>query len=338
MSLRIAVAGVGFMGQDHVHRIQHGSGLAQVSKVFDLSEDNLAATLKIAPDAVVAKSLDELVNDVDALLVATHADSHQEIIQGALDAGIPTFVEKPLTRDSASALDVVRLERAQPQTMIQVGHMRRYHRPYLELKELIDEEQHGLPLMLHFKHRLPRYRIGAHYNQTITDALVHEIDLAHWLLNENIVETTVHRVRANRFQDVEGLVDPVFVVMRSASGVLVNVEINAGAGYGYEIKTEAVLERASITLDHGIHRYQISNDGFHGTPYPDTYLPVFKEAYDLQIAGWLQAVASGTNRDTHGASSWDGYRSTLVAEATVRALDEHRPIAVEYASQDASVK
>lgn len=332
MSLAIAVAGVGFMGQDHVRRIQQGSGLAQVTKIFDLNEQNLTATLAIAPNAVVASSVAELLSDVDALLIATHADSHYELIQAALGAKIPVFVEKPLTRDSVSALRVVQLEQQHAQPAIQVGHMRRYHRPYLELKELIDREQHGLPLMLHFTHRLPRYRPGAHYNQTITDALVHEIDLASWLLGENIVETTVHRVRANRFQDVEGLVDPVFVVLRSASGVLVNVEINAGAGYGYEIRTEAVLERASITLDHGLHRYRISSEGFEGRPYPDTYLPVFKDAYDDQIDRWLRAVASGNNIDEHGATTWDGYRSTLVAEATVTALDNGHPVQIEYPS------
>src|SRR5690606_36990776 len=110
MSLRIAVAGVGFMGQDHVQRIQESAGLAQVTKIFDLNENNLVSTLKIAPNAVVAGSLGELTDAVDALLIATHADSHQEIIHTALDGGVPVFVEKPLTRDSASALDVVRLE------------------------------------------------------------------------------------------------------------------------------------------------------------------------------------------------------------------------------------
>jgi myo-inositol 2-dehydrogenase/D-chiro-inositol 1-dehydrogenase len=54
------------------------------------------------------------------------------------------------------------------------------------------------------------------------------------------------------------------------------------------------------------------------TTYPADWRPRFAEAYRLQNMAWVKSIETG---QPAGASAWDGYAATLVAEAGVQSLN-----------------
>ena len=62
---------------------------------------------------------------------------------------------------------------------------------------------------------------------------------------------------------------------------------------------------------------EISADLTQSTAYAPDWRPRFAEAYRLQKRAWIASIATGK---PVGASAWDGYWATLVAEAGVESL------------------
>lgn len=81
-------------------------------------------------------------------------------------------------------LDIVEAEMATGKHLVQVGFMRRYDKGYRQVKELVDKKACGEPLILHCTHRAPK--VGADYDtsQAVTETMIHEIDVLHWLIND----------------------------------------------------------------------------------------------------------------------------------------------------------
>ena len=62
--------------------------------------------------------------------------------------------------------------------------------------------------------------------------------------------------------------------------------------------------------------------------YPDNWVPRFADAYRRQLADWIGAVETGI---PVGASAWDGYVASAIAEQIAAALAEAREATLKYA-------
>ena len=124
------------------------------------------------------------------------------------------------------------------------------------------------------------------------------------------------------------------------SGVLAAVEINVNAQFGYQVTTEAVLERgvAEIGRTAGLDVWQ---DGRWGGTEHVSFKSRFGSAFDVQIQRWVDAVHRS---EIDGASAWDGYLAAAACEAGVAAQRTGRRVEVTkvarpafYASQPTAV-
>ncbi|GAB3570685.1 Gfo/Idh/MocA family protein [Spelaeicoccus albus] len=137
MDLNIGIIGFGMRAGlwKHVHRPGAGS---QVTMVCDVSERGRADAATNLPGAVVTAELDDVLTaGLDAVLVLTPDDQHAPVVMATLDAGIPTFCEKPLatTVEDCDAL----LERAyKTGTKLYVGHNMRHMPVVVQMRKLID--------------------------------------------------------------------------------------------------------------------------------------------------------------------------------------------------------
>jgi UDP-2-acetamido-3-amino-2,3-dideoxy-glucuronate N-acetyltransferase len=98
------------------------------------SHDEIRAkypTARIESDA--AKIFSDPV--IDAVVIATPAETHFALARAALEAGKHTFVEKPLSLRAAEAEKLIALAEARQRTLM-VGHLLRYHPAIVKLKEL----------------------------------------------------------------------------------------------------------------------------------------------------------------------------------------------------------
>jgi myo-inositol 2-dehydrogenase / D-chiro-inositol 1-dehydrogenase len=334
--LRIAVLGVGVMGADHVARITSKISGARVSVVNDYITEKAEQIAHSVPGCrAVADPLDAIADaDVDAVLLATPGPTHEKQLLACLEHGKPVMCEKPLTTDVSTSLEVVKHEAELGTRLIQVGFMRRFDHEYAQLKALLDGGELGRALVLHCVHRNPAVPQSFDSAMIVRDSLVHEVDVARFLFDEEITSIQIVKPAPNRGAPV-GLQDPQIAIMRTESGRHVDVELFVTTGVAYEVRTEVVgeLGSAMIGLDVGlIHKAAPGRWGGRITP---GFRERFAQAYDTEIQHWVDAVQAGgtTGNYTAGPTAWDGYAAAAVCEAGVRSLESGERVAVELAGR-----
>jgi myo-inositol 2-dehydrogenase/D-chiro-inositol 1-dehydrogenase len=198
---------------------------------------------------------------------------------------------------------------------VQVGFMRRYDSAYRALKQTVDDGVIGAPLLYHSGHRNPS--VPAHYTEdmAIVDSAVHDFDITRWLLGEEF--TSIQALAAKPSSLRTDLHDPLLMVLRTTSGVLVTVETAVNIRYGYDIRGEVVGECGTAALaDRG--PVVIRRDHQITAAVPADWRERFVAAYDAELQEWVDAVAAGAGAT--GPSSWDGYAAQAVCDAGLAAL------------------
>ncbi len=324
--LKIAVLGVGLMGAFHVEALSsriRGAEVAVVNDFFADKAEEVAAKVgaRVVADPIAA------INDpeIDAVLIATPGAAHDEQVNACLDRGIPVLCEKPLTTDIASAYAIVQKEATLGRQLIQVGFMRRFDAEYVALRKLIVDGGLGNPLMVHCTHRNPA--VGDHFNSEfmIRDSVVHEVDAARFLLDEEITSVQVIRGAATSLAP-QGTSDPMLVVFETESGRIVTDEIYVRSQVAYEVRTEVVGETGSAFIGLDQNLQVTSTDGRRGGQITPGFVERFGAAYDVELQRWVDAARRGT---IDGPGAWDGYAAVAVCEAGVQAVRTGEKVAVE---------
>ena len=134
--MQIAVLGCGYWGSKHVRVLQ---GLADVERVIavDQDVDRLISLQKVLPGLTSRTRLEDALDEVDAVVVATPPRSHAPIAMRILEAGKHALVEKPLATSSVEARDLVATAEARGLTLM-VGHTFEHNPAVWKLRELVE--------------------------------------------------------------------------------------------------------------------------------------------------------------------------------------------------------
>jgi myo-inositol 2-dehydrogenase/D-chiro-inositol 1-dehydrogenase len=331
MGMRIGLIGAGSMGGIHARLLTgavHGADLvavadADVARASALASSVAGAAVRVHGDPV------GLVGDadVDAVLVASSDASHEAFVTACLEAGKPVLCEKPLAATAAAGLRLATAEAAGGRRLVQVGFMRRYDPGYLDLKAVLDGGLLGAPLVLHCVHRNPSVPPDYTGDMLVTNTAVHEFDAIRWLLGQEIVSVGARVGRAGGRR----LPEPQLLLLETEDGVLIDVEVNVHAGYGYDVRCEVVGESATAALAPP-RTVEIRRDGSEGARIHDGFESRFEEAYRRELQAWVAGLASGR---TAGPSTWDGYVASAVAEACLESLAAGTPCDVRLAARPA---
>ena len=324
--LRVGVVGTGIMGADHVARITNSITGASVSAIVEPDAGRAASAARLAPGAKTFTRVEDALSAdaLDAVVIATPGKFHEPVLLPVLEAGLPVLCEKPLTQDPESSWRIVEAEQKAGRQLIQVGFMRRFDPQYQQLRELIASGTAGELLMLRCLHRNPSVPDGYTQPMLINDSVVHEFDVVPWLAGAAITSVEVKYAKRNSLGPAH-LREPILVLMELDSGVLVDVEMNVSVQFGYQVATEAVLERgvARIGQPEGLQLWQ---DAKFQVGEHASYVTRFKQAYDIEVQAWVDATKRGT---IAGPSAWDGYKVAVACAAGVKALDTRGPVAIE---------
>jgi myo-inositol 2-dehydrogenase / D-chiro-inositol 1-dehydrogenase len=317
MTLRIGVIGTGMIGQDHIRRITHVVSGAEIVAIADANQDLAAQVASGLNNASVHGTAGELISDptVEAVLVCSWGQAHEEHVLAAIAARKPVFCEKPLATTTEACRNIVNAEVSHGSRLVQVGFMRRYDASYRALKKVIDSGDIGAPLIYYSGHRNPSVPPQYTKDMAIVDTAVHDFDVTRWLLGE---ELAAIRVIAGKPNSRGGeLLDPLLMVVETESGVLVNVETSVNIHYGYDIRGEVVGETGTAALaDSGLVTMRSGNKV--SVAVPEDWRERFIAAYDTEVQEWIDGVVAG--RGAVGPSAWDGYAAQAVCEAGVQAL------------------
>ena len=137
--IRVAQLGVGYWGKNLARNFSEIGALVAVAEL----DEELARTASQSL-GVPAAGFDSLLADpdIDAISIATRAESHFEYANRALDAGKHVFVEKPLVLDPAEA-DLLIAKANSKNLVLMVGHLLRYHPKFNQMLQIVKSEKYG---------------------------------------------------------------------------------------------------------------------------------------------------------------------------------------------------
>ena len=331
MTLNVGVIGTGAIGQDHIRRLSQTLSGARVVAVTDINLTSARDTVaRLGLTAEVYADGHALIasNEVDAVLVTSWGPSHEVFVLDAIAHGKPVFCEKPLAITAAACLAIVEAEVEHGRRLVQVGFMRPYDAGYRALKTAIDNQQIGEPLMVHCAHRNPR--VGENYktDMAITDTLIHEIDVLRWLLNDDYMSAQVIYPRKSS-RALPHLADPQIVLLETAKGVRIDVEIFVNCQYGYDIQCQVVGETGIASLPEPAS-VTLRSSARYSTEILTDWKQRFIAAYDVELQDFIDGVTRGA---LSGPSSWDGYAAAVTADACVTAQQSGKIEAISMIAQ-----
>jgi myo-inositol 2-dehydrogenase / D-chiro-inositol 1-dehydrogenase len=323
MTLRIGLIGAGVMGSGHARMIQtavHGAELSAIAEGDAARRQALAQELGLED-----RGLDgfALIRDpsVDAVVIASPDDTHAALTLAAIEAGKPVLCEKPLGVTEAECRAIMAAETAAGRRLVQVGYMRRFDPGYVALRQAVVDRRYGAPLFFHCIHRNKVAPPWMTSDMILTNSVVHEIDIARFVLGEEYAGITVVSPRATSAAPAR---QPQLVVMETEGGVVVDVEAFVDAQYGYDVRGELVCESGTSSLAPSqptTARFQ----GQDGVVIDPDWIGRFADAYRLMLNAFVAAAGEGRSA---GASAFDGYQATRIATAALTARSERRRVAV----------
>lgn len=166
--MKAGVLGVGSLGFHHARILREVSG-AEMAGVYD---DDPARLEKVSAELGVRafRSRDELLETVDAAVIAVPTTAHAEVAMAAIGAGVHLLIEKPIAHTLAEAEAIVDAANARG-LVVATGHVERFNgalracEPYLDDPRFIES------------HRLAPFNPRGTDVAVVLDLMIHDIDL-----------------------------------------------------------------------------------------------------------------------------------------------------------------
>ena len=322
----IGIIGVGVMGRGHALYL---SDYVKGGKVVAIYDTNLAAAQKVAKEVFkktkvlpkVYKDLSMILDDqlVKAVIIASPDHLHANHLEQAILAGKDVLCEKPLASKEKDARKVAKLAR-NSKSIVGIGFMRRFDRPYQDLKREIESGKYGKVLQI----RCTSRNVSSPTATTallLTNVAVHEIDIIRWLLGEEIVSVGVNFAKTTSKANSH-LSDPISVNCHTESGVLVTIDICANSTYGYEVGMEVITENGSLVIEN-LGQLNIAYNfklptRKGGTLHKD-WMGRFKQAYIAELKAFVNSLQK-RKLDKNFATVEDGLAASIACGLGVKKL------------------
>ncbi len=247
--LKIGIIGVGHMGQFHVNVAKQLADSTIVG-IYDADP----ARVKLISEKYGVPSFatpEELIQNVDAVVIAAPTFLHHTLSKLALTAGKHVLVEKPIAESVEQAKELVELA-DKNKLILQVGHVERFNGAILELGKIVDT-----PMLIESR-RLAPYNPRIKDVGVVLDMMIHDIDIVLNLVDSDVV--TVHAVGQKFVSEHE---DVATVVLKFANGCVATIA--ASRNTQAKIRTLNITDKnAYIKLDFAdqeieLHRQASSN-------------------------------------------------------------------------------
>jgi myo-inositol 2-dehydrogenase / D-chiro-inositol 1-dehydrogenase len=329
--MRLGLVGLGRIGTFHANI------LVDIPAIDSLVvTDTVAAKTKQIVDRFGvqgADSLDALIAaGVDGVIIAASTDAHAELIVACVEAGLPTFCEKPVAPSGAEGAALLRrLEGSD--IPVQIGFQRRYDAAIAAVRAAVESGELGWvntvrSTTLDPEPPTPEY--VAVSGGMFRDCGVHDFDIVRWVTGQEAVE--VYATGSNRgaeffrqFDDVDTSA-AIVTFADGALGVVSNTRYN---GRGYDVRLEVHGSKDSVAA--GVDDKWPLRSLEPGVEFPagephrffmDRFLPAFRSEFET----FVEVVAG--NRPSPCTVA-DGLEADWIAEACTKSLKEHRPVRIE---------
>lgn len=257
MSKKVAI-----LGFAHGHVMAYGGewvakpelGIT-VAAGWDHDPERLAESAKSFPGMKQCATVEEALEDVEAVVISSETSLHAELIEKAAAAGKAIICYKPmaLTMQEADRI-VAAVEKYEvPFTM---GYQMRVDPQNIRIKEMIVNEEIGPTYLYRRRHGLSIHTWGnfadtwhnnAQYNRDImADDSSHPIDMMNWIFG--MPETVYAEISTMDSEEVPN--DTAVLLFKYANGMIAEISCPFACS-GSEITTEVYGKTGSILQSYG---------------------------------------------------------------------------------------
>ena len=329
MTLEIGIFGAGRIGKIHAANVAQNPR-AHLRYVVDV-DAAAAADLAAAHGADVCEMETVLADpEVDAVIIASSTDTHAPFLEAACRAGKAVFCEKPVDLSSdrvRAALKTVE----ETKTTVLVAFNRRFDPNFAALQKAVLGGRIGKVEQIIITSRDPGPPPAEYIKVSgglFRDMMIHDLDMARWLLGEEPVE--VYAVGSCLVDpEIGGLgdVDTAAVTLKTGSGAICHITNSRRAVYGYDQRIEVFgsegMLRAGNATDTTL---ELSNgDGVTTDKPMFFFLERYADAYRIELDHFIDCVENGVQPLAGGE---DGLRSLLLADAATESAQTGRPVSV----------
>ena len=329
--IRVGVLGAGRIGRIHAGNVAAASGARLVAVADFVAE---AATSLATSLQAESRSAEAILGaaDIDAVLICSPTDTHADYIEAATRAGKAVFCEKPV--DLASARIRTCLESVKKAGKpLMIGFNRRFDPNFAEVKRRISAGDIGpveLVTILSRDPSPPPPSYVARSGGLFRDMMIHDLDMARFLLGEDPVE--VHAVGACLVDPgigEAGDVDTAAVLLKTASGKICQISNSRRATYGYDQRIEVHGAKGMLRAQNiPITSVEMADaQGFRTDPAQPFFLERYAAAYRAELDHFLASIREGKSPSPSGQ---DGLKAQVLADAATQAAQSGAPVKPVY--------
>ena len=303
-----------------------------VSQVI-LQDANAELAASVASDLGLraVSDYEDLLASVDAVVIAATTTAHAGLLRASVQAGIPTFCEKPISHDLEQSREVVALIH-QRNVPVQMGFQRRFDPGYQAAADLVASGGLGTLYTLRTVGHDPEPATEAYIAGSggmFRDFSVHDFDAIRFVTGEEVIEvfaqTTVRKWDIyQRFDDA----DVATAAITLSGGALGLMSYTRHNPLGYDVRMELFGSRDSVVVgwDDRAPLRSLEPDGppLAARPYPHFH-DRFADAYAAEIDAFLDVARGRQSSRSTADDAVEALRAAIACDISRR---QHRPVAL----------
>jgi predicted dehydrogenase len=326
LPINLGLVGLGYWGPNLLRAAADLEDV-EVSVLCDVSEEALAAQARRYPHTRSTQYLDDVLEDdsVQAILVATPADTHYDIVRQCLLADKHVLVEKPFTARSSESDEIIEIALERGLTVMP-GHIFLYAPPVVAISELLARNALG---DIYFV-TSTRVNLGIHRRDAsvIQDLAPHDFSMIYYWFG---MPTFIRAIARDSI--IPGLWDVAFIDLGyGSSGILARIEVSWLAPT--KLRRTVIAGRRAMVVyddtsnepvrifDRGAELLQPQNFGEHRMTYRvgDVISPHIdaEEPLRVELADFVNSIRTGEQPRSHMRLGRDIVRMVEAAEESLR--------------------
>ncbi len=142
-TIKVGVVGCGYWGPNLIRNLRQSND-CQLELICDASEQRLSHMRRLHPGVATTTRFEDLLENetIQAIVIATPVRFHYSMAKACLEKGKHVFIEKPMARTEAAAMELVEISKSRG-LVIMVGHTFLVSPAVRRMKEIIDSGDIG---------------------------------------------------------------------------------------------------------------------------------------------------------------------------------------------------
>jgi myo-inositol 2-dehydrogenase/D-chiro-inositol 1-dehydrogenase len=333
--MRLGLIGLGRIGAFHADTLSHLDTVD--SLVVTDAVPSVTASVAERFGAEAAQSPAALISGgVDGIVIAAATDAHNVLIRAGVDAGIPVFCEKPISRLVDEAIAIAEHVNSSG-VPVQIGYPRRFDNAYLAARDTVVSGELGWVHTVRsttLDPAPPPREYVAVSGGIFRDCSVHDFDTVRWVTGREVVEVyATGSARGDNFFTELGDVATAQTLLTlddGATAVVSNTRYNP-RGHDVRLELHGTVDSvvAGWTDSTPLRNLEPDTSWPAGKPWT-FFMDRLADAFRAELTAFTEVVAG---QRLSPCTVDDAVAVTWIAEAATLSLQEHRPVRIDEVQQ-----